>query len=124
MAYNDKEKQREYQRQYYWNKTKLKRKTHPAKSYNKYEKKTEAEKAENRRIGAIKRKATMLAKLGGEEKYQEYLSGIGKRGQATLRANGTPIGFQAGYAKRASLASARARGLKSKHKKVREQYEA
>ncbi len=115
MAYRDKEREKEYQRQYYWNRTKLKRKTTPVKSY--YKKKTDEEKAENRRIGAIKRKATMLAKLGGEEEYKEYLSRIGKRGMATLRSNGTPIGFQAGYAKEAQVSSAQSRTTNSKHRK-------
>lgn len=121
MAYKDKEKTKEYQRQYYWNKTKLKRKTSPAKSY--YKKKTPEEIAENRRLGGIKAQETVRRAMG-EEAYRQARIELGKKGQEALKTSGKPIGFQAGYAKEASKKSAEVRGLKSKHKKVREKYEA
>lgn len=123
MAYRDKEKQREYQRQYYWNKTKLRRASGEIEVKNYYQKKDPEEIAENRRQGGVKAQETLKAKMG-EDGYREMMSERGKHGVATLRADGKPIGFQAGYAREASLAGARVRGLKSKRRKVRKQYEA
>ena len=123
MAYKDKEKIKEYNRQYYRNVTKLKRLRGEVKVKNYYKKKTPEEIAENRRLGGIKAQETLKAKLG-EECYREMMSERGRHGMATLRASGKPIGFQNGNAKEASLAGARVRGLNSKHKKVREKYGA
>ena len=122
MAYKNKEKEKEYQRQYYLNKTKLKRITNPPKSY--YKKKTPEEIAESRKAGGIKAQETLRAKLG-EEEYLKMMSERGKHGIATLRARDGKIGFQNGYAKEASKASVKVRRLNSKHKVVRERaYEA
>ena len=121
MAYKDNERNKEYQRQYYLNRTKLKRKLEPPKNY--YVKKSAEEIAENRRQGGIKAQETLKAKMG-DDAYREMLAERGKHGMATLKASGKPIGFQAGNAKEASKLSAKARGLKSKHKKVRAKYEA
>jgi hypothetical protein len=123
MAYRDKEKQKEYQRQYYWNKTKLRRASGEIEVKSYYTKKTPEEVAENRSQGGKKAQETLKNKMG-EKAYREMMSEKGKHGVATLRESGKPIGFQAGYAKEASEASAKARGKRSKHKKVRERYEA
>ncbi len=123
MAYKDKERAKEYQRQYYNNRTKLRRLRGEVKVKNYYKKKTPEEIAENRHQGGIKASETLRAKLG-VERYREMMASRGKRGMATLRAEGKKIGFQAGYASEAGKLGARARGLKSKHKKVREKYEA
>lgn len=122
MAYKDKEKAKEYQRQYYWNRTKLRRASGELKVKNYYKKKNPEEVAENRREGGIKASKTLRARMG-EDNYREMMSVRGKQGQATLRAEGKKIGFQKGYASEAGKLGAKARGLKSKHKKVREKYE-
>lgn len=120
MARRNKEAEREYQRRYYENVTKLKRKENPAKSY--YKKKTPEEIAENRHNGSKKAAETLRQKLG-EEGYKQYMSERGKSGIKKLQENGGLIGFQRGYAKEAAALGAKARGLKSKHKKVREKYQ-
>lgn len=122
MAWKDKEKAKEYQRKYYWNKTKLKRLTEPAKSYNNYVKKDPEEKLKNFREGARKRKQTLIDKLG-EEGYKEHQVNLGKLGHQALVDSGKPIGFQAGYAKEAGRLGLKSRGLKSKHKKTREKWQ-
>lgn len=121
MAYKDKEKAKEYQRQYYWNKTKLKRKLNPVKNKPRV-KKTAEEKSESYRKGAMKRIQNMREKYG-EEGLREYFKELGRLGNQALVDKGVPVGFQAGYAKDASKLGIRARGLKSKHKKIREKYE-
>lgn len=117
MAYKDSEKNKEYQRQYYLNRTKLKRRVDPPKSY--YVKKTAEEIAENRRQGGIKAQETLKAKMG-EDAYREMLAERGKHGMATLKASGKPIGFQAGNAKEAQKKALKVRRQNSKHKAVRE----
>lgn len=121
MAYKDNEKQKEYQRQYYWNRTKLRRASGELKVKNYYKKKSPEEVAENRRQGGLKASETLREKLG-EEAYREMMTSRGKRGMATLKADGKKIGFQLGHASEAGKLGARARGLKSKHKKVRDKY--
>lgn len=115
MAYKDAKKRKEYQRQYYLNKTILKRRTNPPKNY--YKKKSEEEIAVNRREGGIKAQETLKNKMG-EDAYREMMSSRGKHGLASLRASGKPIGFQAGYAKEAQLLGAKARS-EAKQKRKR-----
>lgn len=122
MTYKDKEKQKEYQRRYYLNRTKLRRASGEIEVKNYYEKKDPKVIAKNRRLGGIKASETLRAKLG-EDSYREMMSIRGKHGISSLKSSGKPIGFQAGYAKEASFASAKTRGLKSKHKKIREKYQ-
>ena len=117
MAYKDNEKNKEYQRQYYLNRTKLKRRVDPPKNY--YVKKSAEEIAENRRQGGIKAQETLKAKMG-EDAYREMLAERGKHGMATLKASGKKIGFQNGYAKEAQKKALKVRRQNSKHKAVGE----
>lgn len=119
MAYRDKEKAKEYQRQYYLKKTKIKRLTHPPKSY--YVKKDPEDVAKNRHLGGIKSQETLKAKMG-EDAYKQAHVELGKKGAEALKNTGKPIGFQGGYASEAGKLGARARALKSKHKKIRDKY--
>lgn len=124
MAYKDKGRAKEYQKQYYRNRTKLRRLRGEIEAKRTaYKPKSPEEKAKNYHLGAVKRVEVLKAKLG-EEEYHKRMQEVGKRGSEALKATGKPFGFQLGHASEAGKLGAKARGLKSKHKKVREKYEA
>lgn len=113
------EKQKEYQKQYYRNVTKLRRLRGEIKaSPTKYQKLSDEERREAYRRGAKKRVENMREKLG-DEGMREHYSKIGQKG----RSASTYYHFTKENASEFGKLGARARGLKSKHKKVRKKYE-
>lgn len=108
MAYANKEREKEYQRQYYLNHTRLKRLTgeYQVKSY--YVKKSPEELAKIRSEAGKKAAKTLRERIG-EEAYRAFMSECGKAGIKKQKEVNGKIGFQNGYAREAQLLGAKAR---------------